>query len=111
MELQATQLDKAVIIKVIGRMDAVCAPDFQTACEQWIARGATHILADLADLQYVSSMGLGCFLSVAKTLQSKSGSVMLCRLHGLPKQVFEMTRLIGLFPVFDSTEAALASLG
>jgi len=28
----------------------------------------------------------------------------------LPRQVFELTRLIEVFPVFDSTEAAIASL-
>lgn len=110
MEIQATRLENAVVIKVSGRMDAANAPQFQLECEQWIANGATHILADLSDLQYVSSMGLNCFLAIAKSLQAKSGSVILCRLQGLPRQVFEMTRLIGLFPVFDTTEAALRSL-
>ena len=91
-------------------MDAANAHQFQQECESWIARGATHILVDLADLQYVSSMGLSSFLAVAKVLQAKAGSVILCRLHGLPRQVFEMTRLIGIFPVFETPEAAAASL-
>jgi len=110
MEIAATKLENAVVLKVSGRMDAANAPEFQRECEVWIARGATHILTDLSDLQYVSSMGLSCFLSVAKALQAKSGSVILCRLQGLPRQVFEMTRLIGLFPVYDTMDAALASL-
>ena len=110
MEIKATKLENAVVIKVSGRMDAAHAPEFQRECEAWIASGATHILADLSELQYVSSMGLSCFLAVAKALQAKSGSVMLCRLQGLPRQVFELTRLIGLFPVFETMDAALASL-
>jgi anti-anti-sigma regulatory factor len=55
-------------------------------------------------------MGLSKFLAVAKALQPKSGSLSLCHLEGVPRQVFEMTRLIQLFPVFDSVEAAVASL-
>lgn len=110
MDIAATQLENAVVIKVSGRMDAANAAEFQQECEAWIGRGATHLLADLSDLQYVSSMGLSCFLAVAKALQPKSGSVILCRLQGLPRQVFEMTRLIGLFPQFDTVDAALASL-
>ena len=110
MEIQSTKLENAVVVKVSGRMDAENSNQFQQTCEEWIARGATHILVDLSELQYVSSMGLSCFLAVAKALQAKSGSVILCRLQGLPKQVFEMTRLITLFPVFDSMDAALASL-
>ena len=110
MEIQATRLENAVVIKVSGRMDAANANQFQLECEQWIAKGATHILAELSDLQYVSSMGLSCFMAVAKKLQAKSGSLILCRLLGLPRQVFEMTHLIELFPVFDTTDAALQSL-
>jgi anti-sigma B factor antagonist len=110
MQIQSTQLANAVILTVTGRMDAENAPQFQKTCEDWIARGASHLLVDLSGLQYVSSMGLSCFLAVAKLLQGKSGSVILCRLQGLPRQVFEMTHLIGLFSVYDSTDAALASL-
>jgi anti-sigma B factor antagonist len=110
MEIQSTKFEKAVVVKVSGRMDAENAPDFQSACEQWIAKGERHLLLNLVDLQYISSMGLSAFMAVAKALQPKGGSVILCHLQGLPKQVFELTRLIGLFPVFPTTEAALASL-
>lgn len=110
MDIVPTKLDKAVVLTVIGRMDAENANAFKTACEKWINQGEKRLLADLTGLEYVSSMGLSSFLSVAKSLQSDGGSLTLCGLHGLPKQMFEMTRLIGLFPVFDSKEAALASL-
>ncbi len=110
MQIHCIEHQKAVVLKVAGRMDAANAHEFQTACEEWIARGSTRILVELSDLQYVSSMGLSCFLAVAKSLQAKAGSIVLCQLQGLPRQVFEMTRLIGLFPVFDTVDAALASL-
>ena len=110
MNIQPTELDKAVLLKVTGRMDAENAHEFEEACEQWISRGAKHLIADLDGLQYVSSMGLRSFLSVAQKLQSASGSLILCGLQGLPRQVFEMTRLIGLFPVYDTTQQAIAAL-
>jgi anti-sigma B factor antagonist len=110
MNIEPTELDKAVLLKVSGRMDAENAHEFEDACQRWISGGAKHLIADLDDLQYVSSMGLRCFLAVAQKLQSASGSLILCGLHGLPRQVFEMTRLIGLFPVFETTEQAIATL-
>lgn len=110
MQIEPTELDKAVLLKVSGRMDAESAPLFEQACEQWIARGRRHLIADLQGLQYVSSMGLRSFLSIAQKLQSSSGSLILCGLHGLPRQVFEMTKLIGLFPVYESSGDALAKL-
>jgi anti-sigma B factor antagonist len=110
LEIQADDVGKAVVLRVAGRMDAETSVEFETTCESWINRGAKHLVVDLAGLQYVSSMGLSKFLAVAKALQPKSGSLSLCHLEGVPRQVFEMTRLIQLFPVFDSVEAAVASL-
>jgi anti-anti-sigma factor len=109
MKIESSKVEKAVVVKVIGRMDADNAHLFQAACDEWIGKGENHILVELSDLQYVSSMGLSSFMSVAKALQGK-GSIILCGLKGLPRQVFELTRLIDVFPVFDSTEAAIASL-
>ena len=110
MTIEPTELEKAVLLKVSGRMDAENAHEFEQACEQWITRGTKHLIADVTSLQYVSSMGLRSFLSVAQKLQSSSGSLILCGLNGLPRQVFELTRLIGLFPVFDTLQQALATL-
>ncbi len=110
MHIQPTELDKAVVLKVTGRMDAENAHEFEQACEQFISQGSLHLIAELEGLEYVSSMGLRSFLAVAQKLKSKSGSLSLCGLHGLPRQVFEMTRLIGVFPVYESAQQAIAKL-
>lgn len=110
MDIESTELEKAVLLKVTGRMDAENAAEFEEACQRWISKGVKHLIADLDGLEYVSSMGLRSFLSVAQKLQSASGSLILCGLHGLPRQVFEMTRLISLFPVFENPQQALATL-
>jgi len=110
MEIEPTQLEKAVLLKVTGRMDAESAPQFEHACERWISQGEKHLIVELDGLEYVSSMGLRSFLSVAQRLKSKSGSLILCGLHGLPRQVFEMTKLIAVFEVYESAQQAIAKL-
>jgi anti-sigma B factor antagonist len=92
---------------VSGRMDAENAPEFEQNCRAWIAEGHTILVVDLGELAYVSSMGLRSFLAIAKTLQGKGGDLRLCRLTGLVKQVFEITGLTKVFPIYESTEAAL----
>ena len=88
-------------------MDAENAPQFEQECNARIAEGRTSLVVDLAGLAYVSSMGLRCFVTVGKTLQSKGGTLRLCRLQGLVKQVFEITGLSRSFPVYESLESAL----
>jgi anti-anti-sigma factor len=61
----------------------------------------------LGELTYFSSMGLRSFVALGKTLQGKGGALRLCRLNGLVKQVFEITGLSQVFPVYESVEAAL----
>jgi anti-anti-sigma factor len=110
MEIEAIQLDKAVLLRVNGRMDAESAHEFEEACQHWMSQGARHLIAELDGLQYISSMGLRSFLAVAQKMKAVSGSLVLCGLTGLPRQVFEMTRLIGVLPVYDSASEAIAGL-
>jgi len=88
-------------------MDAENAAQFERQCESCIARGFTSLVIDLNDLTYVSSMGLRSFVAAAKKLRDKGGDLRICRLTGLVRQVFEITRLNQVFPPHDSVESAL----
>ncbi len=89
-------------------MDAENAPQFEQQCKASITEGLTGLVVDMGELTYISSMGLRSFVSIGKTLKDKGGALRLCRLNGLVKQVFEITGLLGSFPVYESVDAALA---
>ena len=110
MTVESSSKGAVAVVKISGRMDAESAPQFDQACQAALAGGATHLVVDVAELQYVSSMGLRSFLSVAKTLQKAGGKMPLCGMKGMVKEVFDLTHLTALFPMFDSVEAAIASL-
>ena len=107
MTIESSTQGSALVVRVAGRMDAASTTQFDQTCRDAIRDGATRIIADLSNLDYISSMGLGTLLGIAKTLQPSGGKVVLCGLKGLVKEVFDLTRLTPLFPVFDSAEAAL----
>jgi anti-anti-sigma factor len=107
LSIRRTQVSDQVLLTVSGRMDAESAHLFQEQCGECIAEGHTSLIADLAGLSYVSSMGLRTFISVAKTLQAHGGTLRLCCLRGLVKQVFEITGLMNVFPVYETVESAV----
>jgi len=107
LSIERTRVSNQVVLIVSGRMDAENAPQFQQKCNDCIAEGHTSLVADLGGLAYVSSSGLRSFLFVAKTLQSKGGTLRLCCLKGLVKQVFEITGLMQAFSVYESVESAV----
>src|SRR5579863_8182617 len=110
MTIESTKIGKVVVVKLIGRMDADTNKEFEAACERLVQEGSIYLVIDLAELLYVNSAGLGSFLRNAKRAQEKGGALLLCGIKGLVKEVFEMTRLITVFPVFDSTDAACQSI-
>jgi anti-sigma B factor antagonist len=107
LSIQSTEISGRTVVAVSGRMDAENAPQLQEKCDELIAQGHTNLVIDLGGLTYISSMGLRTFLSVAKTLQSKGGTLRLCRLKGLVKQIFEITGLTQSFSVYETVESAV----
>jgi anti-sigma B factor antagonist len=107
VNIKRTQVGDKVVLHVAGRMDAENADQFEQQCESSIAEGFTNLVADLGDLTYISSLGLRSVVAVAQKLRGKGGDLRLCRLTGLVRQVFEITRLNQIFPTYDSVDAAL----
>jgi anti-anti-sigma factor len=105
--IERRHVSDQVVFLVSGRMDAENAPQFEQQCKASIAEGSTSLVADLSGLTYISSMGLRSFVSIGKALQDKGGALRICGLTGLVKQVFEITGLLGSFPVYESVDAAL----
>jgi anti-sigma B factor antagonist len=107
MTIDRTQIGGKVVLHVAGRMDAESAAHLEGECDSCISEGTTSLVLDLGDLSYVSSMGLRSFVGIAKKLKSKGGELRICRLTGLVRQVFEITRLNQVFPMYESVESAL----
>lgn len=105
--IDRTVVRDKVVLRVAGRMDAESTQMFEAQCESCIAEGYSSLVLDLSDLTYVSSMGLGAIVRVAKQLRDGGGDVRICCLTGLVRQLFEITRLNHVFPAHDSVESAL----
>jgi len=110
MKIKVKVAGKAAILSVEGRMDAESCGEFEAACHKALAGGAVNIVADLKSLTYISSAGIGLFAKLARHLKDCQGEMVLASPHGLVRAVFELTRVITIFRVFDSADAALAGL-
>jgi anti-anti-sigma factor len=91
-------------------MDAGNSTEFEQTCNVWIQNKITHVILDMSELAYVSSMGLRHFVNVGKTLQENGGTLRLCGVHGLVKQLFQITRLNNVFPIHETVADSLSSI-
>ncbi|MBI5818323.1 MAG: STAS domain-containing protein [Verrucomicrobia bacterium] len=106
MKLTCSKSGAASVIKVEDRMDAQSCPDFEKECQRLIQEGEKQLVVDLGALRYISSAGLRAFLVVGNRLKETGGSLRICCLDGLVKQVFLAAGFTSIFPIFDSVDAA-----
>lgn len=107
MKLTCSKSGAACVIKIEDRMDAQSGPDLEKECHRLIQEGEKLIVIDLESLRYISSAGLRSLLVVGQRLKEAGGSLRVCCLAGIVKQVFAAAGFASIFPVFDSVEAAI----
>lgn len=107
MEVSARLEQGFTVVAVSGRLDAATAQTLEKNCADLISEGGRKFILDLSALEYVSSAGLRSVLSVAKKLKTVGGSLVLCGLSGLVKDVFSISGFDSFFPVYESIESAI----
>ncbi len=107
MEFETTKQENAIVIKVTGRMDAVTAPEFENACSPHVEAREKLLVADLSNLEYISSAGLRSILSTAKKMKANSGEIRFCNLNGMVQEVFSISGFSSMFTICETLEEAL----
>jgi len=107
MEIREERAGKIVIVDLKGRLDSTTSADFEKKLAAWFDDGEKQLLADLSQLEYISSAGLRAFLVGAKRASKEDGKLMLCGLQSQVKEVFDIAGFSPLFPIYESREAAL----
>ncbi len=107
MEIKKTTLNQIEIFEISGRIDANNANDFEKILVQSIEEGATKMIADLTNLEYISSSGLRVFLLIAKKI-GKNGFIYLCSLQPQVSQIFNISGFNNIFSIFENREDALS---
>ncbi len=107
--LNRSEQDGVVIFGLDGYLDAHTAPQFERAIENEFSAGHTKIIADCAKLDYISSAGLGVFMSFIEDIRTTGGDIKLCAIVPKVYQVFDVLGFPELFDIVDTIPAALQS--
>lgn len=107
MDIQTRTVGTKALLTCTGRMDAVSAPRFESACSELLGQGCTTHVADLTGLEYISSAGLRSILAAGKRLKAAGGSLSFCGLSGMVDEVFRVSGFLKLFTIHPSAGAAL----
>lgn len=85
-----------LLVKPEGRIDINSAPELENEVNKEI-EGITYLTFDLADITYVSSIGLRVFL----TFQKKMNAVGHMKIVNVRPEVFETFKITGFDKILD----------
>lgn len=111
MEITEVKQANYTLLELIGRIDAANAPDLEGKVVSLIDGGATSMVLDFAQLEYVSSAGLRVFLLAAKKLKRANGKLALAAVPDNIKHVFDLAGFTRMFTFFPTREEAIQGVG
>lgn len=97
------------IINLHGFLDAHTAPLFEESIERHIENKTFKIIVNLNQLNYISSAGLGIFMSFIEEIRENNGDLRLCELSQKVFNIFDLLGFPLLFQIFDNEQEAIAS--
>ena len=107
MEIRTKAVNDVTLLKIEGRLDGDTAPEMQDRLIQTAAGRPSKIIVNLADVEYVSSAGLRAILIAAKAVAAADGELRICNLHGMVRDVFDISGFSKALAVFPSEADAL----
>ncbi|MBX3042290.1 MAG: STAS domain-containing protein [Candidatus Kapabacteria bacterium] len=89
---------EVVCMYLKGFLDAHTASELENAIQSTISEGKYKILMNFEQLDYISSAGLGVFMSFIEEIRNKNGDI---KMSNMSDKVFSVFDLLGFPMLFD----------
>ena len=101
VHIKRIQEDGADIISVIGEIDASSSIELDLAIARSVGEGFKKILVDCSALEYISSAGLGVFMSYIEELREKNIPMVI---YGMKEKVANTFHILVLADLLQFTQ-------
>ena len=99
--------DGVVVVSITGELDLSTAPALRARLLELCDSGDAVVL-DLADVTFADSTALGVFVAAHKRLRGRGRMLVIANPIPGVRQIFEITNLDTVIPVFESRAEAVA---
>lgn len=106
-KIETSTRDKLSIVALVGHVDAHTAPRFEEVVAAELAAGRRQIVIDCTGLTYISSAGLGVFMSYIEDIRAQGGDLKICGVIPKVQGTFEILGFPEIFDILPDLEAAV----
>lgn len=110
VDIRTTSEEGYTLMKVSGEVDASSSIELDQAIDQVIGNGPQHLIVDCSELNYISSAGLGVFMSYIEEFKKHDAALVIFGLSAKVKNVFEILGLDQLLTIRETEEEAKSAL-
>lgn len=82
-----------------GEIDAVAIPSFAGCLDDVIAAGRSRLVLDMAEVEFIDSVGLAAIVAARRRMAAHGGSVSLRRPSPPVRKLLDIVGLTGFVPV------------
>ena len=109
-EAEVLRTNSAAVVSARGRITlGEASQTLRNTIEQLCSEGTSNVVLNLAGVTFIDSAGLGVLTMGYSKAKAAGGRLKLSAAQPRVIDALEMTRLTRMFPLYENTEAALAS--
>ena len=108
MKLNSEKENDYFVIGIDGDLDASSCIVLDKSISEAVSKGEKKIIVDCSRLSYISSAGLGVFMSYLQDFENNKISLVLFNLSEKVKNVFQILGLDQLIQIVNTKEEAKA---
>ena len=95
------------VLRLAGEVDVYTAPQLRERVIELVDGGTQHVLADLCEVTFLDSTGLGALIGGLKRLRARDGSLTLVIGTDRIRRIFRVTGLDRAFVLRPSVQEAI----
>jgi len=107
MELTTSKLDNGItVLKLSGRMDIEGTQQIDLTLNVATTEQGAYLIVDLSEVSFMSSIGIGTMVRVAKAVRRRGGNLVLLDPQPVVRLVLEKTGIPDLISIHKTLDAA-----
>lgn len=110
LQIDARQQDGVSVFVLAGRLSERECGAFVKRIGEAIEQGARRLVVDISDLAYLSSAGLGAFITLCVEASDRGGRLVLAGENPHVQRLVQLTRLDAVMEVAPTVEEAVRRL-
>ncbi len=110
IETQMTPDNNIPVVHLKGEIDLHTCSVLRDTLRDLIEKEHYQIVINLAEVPYLDSAALGVLVDAVRRVREHEGSISLVSTTPFVRRAFEITRLVKIFQLYDSDEAALTEI-